>query len=203
MGKRVATEEKRRRVLEHGMELLHRNGYHATSVDDLTGVAAIPKGSFYNYFDGKESFACDAVRAFAEQSLRRFTEQSGPTARSRLLAVFTGMATEQSQNFHFSRGCPLGNLSLELADSSESVRNAIVRSFEQIHHEISRLIREARSSGEIGSDFSDEELADLILDSWEGALLRMKVEKNGAPLERFLKLLATQLLPLSVPDQNN
>ncbi len=32
---------------------------------------------------------------------------------------------------------------------------------------------------------SPDELAEFLLASWEGAILRMKVARNAAPLERF------------------
>ena len=33
-----------------------------------------------------------------------------------------------------------------------------------------------------------QELAEFLLASWQGAILRMKVERSPAPLERFKKI---------------
>lgn len=46
-------------------------------------------------------------------------------------------------------------------------------------------IREAQTAGEISDRFPPDELAEFLLTSWEGAILRMKVERSPAALERF------------------
>ena len=46
-------------------------------------------------------------------------------------------------------------------------------------------ISEAQSGGEIDSEFEPGELADFLLASWQGAILRMKVDRNPKALERF------------------
>jgi len=42
--------------------------------------------------------------------------------------------------------------------------------------------------GEIDSSFSPEDLAEFLLSSWQGAILRMKVERGPAALERFKRV---------------
>jgi TetR/AcrR family transcriptional repressor of nem operon len=46
-------------------------------------------------------------------------------------------------------------------------------------------IATAQSAGEVDSHFDATELAEFLLASWEGAILRMKVERSPAALERF------------------
>lgn len=50
-------------------------------------------------------------------------------------------------------------------------------------------IAEAQAAGEIDSSFDPTDLAEFLLTSWEGAILRMKVERGPAPLERFRKIV--------------
>jgi len=47
--------------------------------------------------------------------------------------------------------------------------------------------------GEIDSQFDATDLAEFLLASWEGAILRMKVERSPAALERF-KTIAFQTI---------
>jgi len=49
-------------------------------------------------------------------------------------------------------------------------------------------IAEAQAAGEIDSAFAAEDLADFLLASWEGAILRMKVARTAEPLERFKRI---------------
>ena len=45
--------------------------------------------------------------------------------------------------------------------------------------------QEAQAIGEIDSSFDPIDLAEFLLASWEGAILRMKVERSPAALDRF------------------
>ena len=46
-------------------------------------------------------------------------------------------------------------------------------------------IAAAQAADEVDSRFDATELAEFLLASWEGAILRMKVERSPAALERF------------------
>ncbi len=50
-------------------------------------------------------------------------------------------------------------------------------------------IAEAQASGEIGSEIEATEMAEFLLASWQGAILRMKVERNPRALERFKSII--------------
>ena len=50
------------------------------------------------------------------------------------------------------------------------------------------LHRRRAGRGEIATTFAPEDLAEFMLSSWEGAILRMKVERNAEPLERFKRI---------------
>src|SRR5204862_8188502 len=57
----------REELLSAGLETLHRRGFNATSVQDITDAAGAPKGSFYNHFESKEALAAEAVRRYREK----------------------------------------------------------------------------------------------------------------------------------------
>ena len=71
------------------------------------------------------------------------------------------------------------------------LRERLVAIFAEWRVPFAACIHEAQASGEIAADFPPDELADFLLASWQGAILRMKVERNPAPLERF-KTIAFQ-----------
>jgi TetR/AcrR family transcriptional repressor of nem operon len=54
-----------------------------------------------------------------------------------------------------------------------------------------RCIAEAQLTGEIAARMPADELADFLLASWQGAIMRMKVDRTPAALERF-KAIAFQ-----------
>lgn len=48
-------EDKKRKILEKAIELFGEAGYLKTTVEEITNSLNISKGSFYTYFDSKES----------------------------------------------------------------------------------------------------------------------------------------------------
>ena len=52
---------KKQIIIEKSAELFHQNGYHNTGLSLILKELNIPKGSFYNYFESKESLTVDVI----------------------------------------------------------------------------------------------------------------------------------------------
>ena len=80
----------------------------------------------------------------------------------------------------------MGNSSNELSDVTESFREVIAQEFNLWQNALEKCIMEAQDEGEINRNTDSKMLASFILNSWEGALLRMKSEKTVDPLKDFI-----------------
>lgn len=167
-----------------------RKGYAASSVRDVVADAGVPQGSFTNHFRSKEAFGRDVldlyfhnVRSLVSQALD--DESLRPRQR---LQHYLDIITGRLESDGFERGCLIGDFSLEAAPVSEMLRSRLSAIFLEWRDRFADCIREAQSAGEIDSTFTPEDLADFLLSSWEGAILRMKVERNALPLERFKRI---------------
>ena len=47
----------------------------------------------------------------------------------------------------------------------------------------------AQRGGDLPGDSDSKALASFVIDAWEGAVLRAKIEKNRAPLESFIAMV--------------
>jgi TetR/AcrR family transcriptional repressor of nem operon len=94
----------------------------------------------------------------------------------------------------FTRGCLIGDLSLEAASRSEALRERLVAIFAEWRGPFAASIAQAQAASDIDSSFAAEDIADFLLASWEGAILRMKVERDGEPLERFKRIVFATVL---------
>ena len=84
-------ESKKEHILQAGLEVMKAHGYNGTSVKDIVDAAAVPKGSFYNYFVSKESFAVEALEAVAGEDYlqnRKLLSSGGPDPLQRLQNFF-------------------------------------------------------------------------------------------------------------------
>jgi TetR/AcrR family transcriptional repressor of nem operon len=177
-------------ILDAGLKAMFRTGYHGTSVRDVTAAAGAPQGSFTNHFRSKEAFASEvldryfaSVRGLVAEAL----EDTSLTPRSRLRR-YLDLITGRLEGDGFNRGCLIGDLSLEASGSNEMLRTQLDAIFREWRAPFASCIAEAQASGEIASDFEAGELAEFFLASWQGAILRMKVERSPAALERFKKI---------------
>lgn len=183
----MAKASLRERILDAGLRVMFRKGYIGAGVRDIVAEAAAPQGSFTNHFRSKEAFAAEVLeRYFAHTKalVAQALDDRGLPPRARLLR-YLDIITERLAADGFDRGCLIGDFSLEAAPHSEMLRDRLAAIFREWRAPFAACIAEAQKAGEIADAFPPDELADFLIASWEGAILRMKVDRDPAPLARF------------------
>jgi TetR/AcrR family transcriptional repressor of nem operon len=92
----------------------------------------------------------------------------------------------------------MGNFGAEGADQSALIREGLSKHFGAWCDLLEACIPKAQKHGEISNQFAASLLAKFVLNSWEGALLRMRAEKSGAPLLDFKEIVFRKLLERSI-----
>jgi TetR/AcrR family transcriptional repressor of nem operon len=181
----------REKLLDAGFHLMWKTGYAATGVRDIVAEASSPQGSFTNHFRSKEDFACEVLdRYFAYLSGVVADALGDATLRPiDRLRRYLDIITQKLDDADWSRGCMIGNFSLETTAQNERLRAKLSAIFAQWRAPFAACIAEGQKAGEISSEFDPDELADFLLSSWQGAMLRMKVDRSPEPLERFKKIV--------------
>lgn len=180
-------------ILNAGLSLMYRLGYQGATVRDICAAAGAPHGSFTNHFRSKEEFAREVLDRYfdgTKQHVKNALEDKSLTPRQRLkryLDIITGVEANRDWNL----GCMIGDFSLEATAHSELLRLRLEVIFQEWRAPFAACIAEAQAIEEIDATFPPIELAEFLLASWEGAILRMKVERSPAALERF-KTIAFQ-----------
>ena len=182
-------------LLTSALETLHRQGFNGTAVQDITDAAGLPKGSFYNYFGSKEALALEVIDRFGKErgALAAVLSDESISPVERLRRYFASQATALAAQ-NFERGCLIGNFSTELADQSRVIRDRLGSNFAAWSRPIETCIRDGQKAGEISRDIDASVLADFLLNSFEGAILRTKVEKDSSPLDDFMTLVFSRVL---------
>jgi len=187
----MAKHSHRNTILEAGRKVMFRKGYIGAGVRDIVAEAGVPQGSFTNHFRSKEEFTKEVLDLYF-QDLQCAIETALGDVRLRprqriekYLDIITGRLAADG----FSRGCLIGDLSLEAAPQSEMLRTRLAEIFGEWSAPFTACIAEGQASGEIDDAIGSEDLAEFLLASWEGAILRMKVSRDAQPLERFKKIV--------------
>src|ERR1044071_3774270 len=183
----MARPSLRNQILQAGLPVMFRRGYHAASVRDICRAAGAPEGSFTNHFRSKERFAAEVLERYFDYLkglISDALDDQSLTPRERLkryLDVITGKLKRD----RWMIGCLIGDFSLQASSHSKLLRQRLDKIFQEWRTLFASCIAAAQSAGEVDSQFDATELAEFLLDSWEGAILRMKVERSPAALERF------------------
>src|SRR3984893_18714100 len=154
----------RERLLDAGLETLHRRGFNGCGVQEITEAAGVPKGSFYNHFESKEALGAEIVERYGMNSTRRaiLLDKNVPPLQ-RLRTHFNAL-NETFINSKFERGCLLGNFSAELANQSAVIRDRLAKLFERWTKDLEVAIADAQADGAVSSDRDAADIAAFLLD---------------------------------------
>src|SRR5262249_44109014 len=119
----------REKLLDAATAILGRNGYQATSIDDILEIAKVAPSNFYYHFKSKEELAIEVLEGYFERS----RQEMAPVFMNRSLS-----ASEKLERVHQTLvvkatnsgcrgGCPMGNLAQELSDSHPGFRMRLAR----------------------------------------------------------------------------
>ena len=181
----------REAILSAGLKVMFRSGYQGASVRDICAAAGVPQGSFTNHFRSKEAFAQEVLdRYFAnlKESVKKALDDKSLTPRQRLKR-YLDIISDVLAAAKWNRGCLIGDFSLETTAHSKLLRDRLEAIFQEWRAPFASCIAEAQSTREIDSTFDPVDLAEFLLASWEGAILRMKVERGPAALDRFKNIV--------------
>ena len=177
----------KQRLLDVGMAMLLKHGYHDLGIQALLDATKTPKGSFYHHFRDKEDFALQAIDEYMGKVHAGLDACLGDPSRPPLARVrrFFEMTQQHYQSEGYM-GCLMGGLGQELSGVSNVFRRKIERCFSKIAERIAACLEEARQRGDIPADSNARHMASLLVDCWEGAALRSRLKRDPAPLNAML-----------------
>ena len=186
----------RQQLIDTGREIIAQQGFGTTGINAVLSNAGVPKGSFYYYFKSKEDFGLAVIDASAQSYAERLAGFLTDTEQPPLQRIrnYLEDGLSNMSDDCCSCGCLIGNLGQELSGHNEVFRqrlNAVFQSWEQ---QFSRCLGEARCRGDISADSDPDQLAQMLLIGWEGAILRAKVTKSTEPMQVFISVLFDRLL---------
>lgn len=190
--------EKHRALLDAGLKTMILNGYHGTSIKDITSEAGMPKGSFFNYFVSKEAFAQELIEDYADQAnsfIEKSLIHSSKDPRKRIIDFFKSMGKKFSKEKDYREGCLVNNMCQEMADIELAFAELIDSKIIAFRSVIKRCILEGQESGSIASDQSAETMSIMIDNMYRGTLLTSKAERSQKSIKVFNTFLVDLLEP--------
>ncbi|MEO0583445.1 MAG: TetR family transcriptional regulator C-terminal domain-containing protein [Bacteroidota bacterium] len=177
-------------LIVSGMNLIRRQGYHHTGINDILKAAQIPKGSFYNFFESKQMFGEAVIKAYGDQQVAFLKGVLDHKRESPLKRIETLYRTinRYHESEDFRHGCLVNNISIEVAGVNDKLAEVLDTQFRRWVDIIAACIAEGQQAGEIRDDISAHQLAHLIHTNLYGAHARMKAARNREALDMALEM---------------
>ncbi len=170
-------------ALAAALDVFWRQGYEATSVDDLTRAMGLSRSSFYGCFGSKHDALLAAVQSYADASLEILSaiarEETSPRVAVRRM-IRAMVETEDT-----CRGCLLVNCITELAPHDGRVRERIQHHLAQVESLLAETVARADATQAGPTDAANQARALLALTV--GAIT---LRKAGLPAEQVDAALA-------------
>ncbi len=167
-------------ILDIAERLVQTRGFNAFSYADVAGELGITKPALHYHFAGKAELG----QALLARYTTRFSDALeaidavGADAASRLDAYAGLYAQVLAQD----RMCLCGMLAADYQTLPEPMRQAVIRFFDHNETWLASVIDEGRDEGTLLADGGSREVAQMIIDTLEGAML---VARTYGDPERF------------------
>jgi len=184
----------RSRILDAAAELFQDRGYSASGMQTIFEKADVTSGGFYHHFESKKDLGLAVIRERVAEAVQQTwiaPVVSAPSTISGLKSVFGSIASELDAN-QAVRGCPLNNLTLEMAYADADFQELLEEIFANWQRELERVIKRDQKAGVL-SRTSPRKTAAFVIAVYSGAMAMSKVKQSSDPLRTCLSQLTDAL----------
>ncbi|WP_224984441.1 TetR/AcrR family transcriptional regulator [Geomonas agri] len=149
------SEETRERIFRAALNLFAEKGFNATTIEAITAAADVGKGTFFNYFDNKESVLLE----YRELQMARVAEFVGVNRESErpLVPLFLHLALTLTMEQEKSPGLIQSLMTAVFAN--ETVQKRMAEAMEGNIRQLATLMARRQQSGEIRCDLDSFTIA--------------------------------------------
>ncbi|UHG94462.1 TetR/AcrR family transcriptional regulator [Spirosoma oryzicola] len=157
-------------ILQKALELIYRNGYQATSIDDIIATTQLTKGALFYHFKNKEEMGLAIINEILAPNLLPYMKDTLSRTTDIRLNLYSMMENLLLTNtfFNVDYGCPAVNLIEEMAPVNPQFKQALLRIMQQWHSAIEAAIVHAQDENQLNSKHNPAYLATYIISNYSG-----------------------------------
>lgn len=200
MARVVDQDAKRLTIITAAAGCFARQGFDATSMNDIARAASVSKGSLYDYFDTKEDLFYAVFEWFNAQLMAAIAsdQRAEGSAWQRLAGALEATVAGLVAHTEFYP------VSLEVwaaaartgtRERFATVMRALYRAYRD---ELTTMIRTAQQSGELRPDIDAVAIAGVLVGAIDGLVLQYWLDPGFDPLQRMRAFLAALLAGIRI-----
>lgn len=173
----------RGRVLDAAAVLFQSNGYGATTTQQIAAAAAVTHGAMHHHFPTKKALGLAVVRERVRDAIHETwvaPMRDEATALHAVNAIFDTIGASLDRSGRVE-GCPLNNLTLELALGDADFRSEVSPIFDDWRAAIAARVRDDQQSG-LSRGLDPESFATQVVAACSGAMAMAKADQSSAAL---------------------
>ncbi|MGW5644487.1 TetR/AcrR family transcriptional regulator [Saccharopolyspora sp. NPDC003752] len=179
-------------ALGKAMELFWRQGYEATSMQDLVDCLGLGRGSIYGAFGGKRELYLKALERYVEDTRQAFVAHLSASGRAidavcGLVRLYVEISVEDAE----VKGCFMTNTAVELP-ADEQVGRRVESGLAVMETALTTALMRARAEGDLAADKDPAALARFLVTLLQG----VRVVGKTPVRRRFLDDAVEQALAL-------
>lgn len=188
----------RQRMILAASELFHRQGIHATSVDQILQQSRTGKSQFAHYFKSKDGLVLEVL-----QHLHVWLRGEDAPVNYKIhtwqdLEHWFLFFVQAQQRLGCDRACPIGTIGNDLTEEQVMLRQGVLLIFEWVRGHLTRFFSERKVLGEIPGSIDPEALADFCMVTVQGGLLLGKITRDNTVFDHAVSHALAYLKNLAI-----
>lgn len=181
-------------VLTKAMNLFWKQGYSATSVQDLVSHLGINRASIYDTFGDKEKLFKKSFALYRKTNIEGLTQffQSRPDVKNGFSELFDN-AIQEAISDKDKKGCFVVNTTTELTPNDESLYEVLETNKQDFIKIFFEYLKKGKESGQLRHTQDLKSLATLFYTLYNGIRVVSKIHPNKKELTDSVHLAMTLL----------
>ena len=185
----------KQRILDTAGSIIGKKGFSAVGLNEILQTVKVPKGSFYHYFSSKDAFGEALLESYFSGYLAEMDDiflNPEASEYQKLINYWQGWIHNQTSQQFFGK-CLAVKLGAEVADLSESMRQALDRGTAQIIQRLSAAMLRGQQEGSVNLPDTPEKVALMLYELWLGASIMVKIVRSTEPFDSAMAVTRNML----------
>jgi TetR/AcrR family transcriptional repressor of nem operon len=191
-------KEARMKLLDAARDVIRRQGYSATTVDDICAAAGVSKGAFFHHFASKEEAGVAAIEAFGAMADAIFASApfaADPDPRARIFGYVDFRAAMLDRSLvEFT--CLMGTTVQEVYETHPALREACNKGMSSHVADLERDLAAAKELYAKSASWSPRTVGYFIQATLQGAFIFAKAKHDSEIARDCLGELRSHLVTL-------